>query len=111
MNVQQLIEQLQQYPKNMEVKVHNGLVDDWQLFNLTRYRLERWDENFIYKMAMRQCLDRDKNTELPFRIKKQVWEYSESCSENKNKKYKNILLLTPIPRGITSSDRLGTIDY
>lgn len=111
MKVKDLIKELEKYPKNMEVKLHNGFVDDWQHFTLKTTTLEKYNPSFIYEMAMQQSIKHNKNNKFPFPIKKQEWIYVNDLEKHPFKKYKNILLIDAKLRDKTNYDRLGTIHY
>lgn len=112
MLVKDLIEQLEKFPKNMEVKLHNGFVDDWQYFNLLGTELEKWDDDYIYEMAKKQNKRLGMRHDFPkSEMKKEEWTYREYSDIHPNKKYKKVLLINPKAKNKTVFDRVGNMTY
>jgi hypothetical protein len=122
-----LIKQLQAIKGNPEVVLWNGFVGDYMhIDNLVPSDLVKiTKEYWIRSVLNEECIDRkDWNYQLPEQEVKELerrhkteiqWELNEYVSEediaNKRYKKKSVVFIQPKKRGVSTFDRVGTIEY
>lgn len=113
MKVKDLKKILEKYPDNLEIKIHNGFVDDWQDFKVDETFLERYSKSSME--ITREVYNKKHNKNLELKEFKNNWEYPNIFMSNEDRKkrmiFKNILLIQPKRKGVTSYDRLGKMSY
>ena len=118
-----LIALLEQFPGNPEVVVWNGFVDDWQdiekqpdVVELVKHRRE-FLESGINHQHSEMGLPPITAEELDARMKREEWDLPNRFVEPQKMKEwygsrrKKLVVLSCKPRGKSTFDRTGTIDY
>jgi FMN phosphatase YigB (HAD superfamily) len=130
MKKNQLIEQLQKIKGNPEIKMWNGLVDDFMDFDFVENILVKEREEHIRFGVEMQWKERNKTWEIPPDIQKELdaavknrlkndeWEMpnefvqtQEELDEWYGKNVKRIIFINAKNRGKKCWDRLGAIQY
>jgi len=129
MKKNKLIELLQNIKGNPEVKLWNGMVDDWMDICIVESELVKESEEFLRWQVEAQWKQDNKVWEIPAEVqhqlnetihhlcKKREWDFPNpyvSAEDEKTwygKNRKKILLIDGKKRGKTTFDRLGDISY
>jgi hypothetical protein len=129
MKKNQLIEQLQKIKGNPEIKMWNGLVEDWMNIEIVECELvKRCAEHIRWRVEM-DWKERNKTWEIPAdvqthldqiikeQIKTEEWEFPNRYLDEKGEKEwygknrKKVVMIESKPRNKTYADRLGKISY
>jgi hypothetical protein len=130
MKKNQLIEQLQKIKGNPEIKMWNGLVEDWMNIQLCEQEFVKESEDFIRWNIEMAWKERNQKLEIPEeaqirieevikeRLKDRQWELPNQYLQTKEdeerwygKNKKKLVLINGKTRGKSIEDRLGKVHY
>ncbi len=118
MKAKDLIKILEQNP-DMDVKIYNGVVDDWMDISVDTIRLVKEKPSFVLKMynlsRLHSNLPPVGKKDIKFFKRGSSWEFESNYvdyeRDKKEYSFKKILLIQGIRRGKTVFDRIGSINY
>ena len=117
MRKDKLIELLSAIPGNPEIALWNGSVGDYHhigwLDTLTLYK-ESEHVKRLFLDADRnydQMPEEAKKAKVKEMVKNEKWKILEGADDTFIRIKKNMVLICPRPRGVTTRDRLGKISY
>lgn len=113
MKAKNLIKILEQHPE-MEVKIHNGFVNDWQDIDIIEETLEKLKPSIAFQTMVEQ--HKQHGTPQPKKKPKTNWQYPSPFEEDSDWRRplysrKKVFLIQGKPKGKTVSDRIGKMKY
>ncbi len=122
-NVGELKKYLEQFPDDLEIKVYNGIVDDWHNIDVNEQVLIREKPKYTLETINAENIRNGQplwKKLLPNQYKIREWDFindnlkfifHKSPKEKNNYFFKKILLFDIILRNKRAYDRIGTIRY
>jgi len=122
MKIKDLKKFLEKYPDDMDIKMELPMVGDWADIKLHHTKLQRMKkEEFVgmcnwqnkeYKLGRKIM----KLSDPDVKKRKMEWEFAQPGLNKQLKiedvyEYKEAIVITNKPRGKSSFDRMGTIEY
>jgi hypothetical protein len=121
MKVQRLIDMLLLLNKDSDILMYNGFTDDWHDILLDTGELSKLKPDHQKRCI---ALEKFSNLGLPFpekealeeearkvKVPKGTWEFNRYANNPNIYSFKEVYLLCGKPRGKTSHDRLGSMEY